>query len=99
MLKSALSFSAGDQRAFLDSDHSRDHVIAEIDLYAPLVTVGCYLVVEDAIYHWVDDGYDGDPLQAITATLGHRDDFTRALDIEAMYPITGSPAGWWCRVR
>lgn len=31
----------------LDSDHSKDHVLKELALYAPLVTVGGVLIVED----------------------------------------------------
>lgn len=31
----------------LDSDHARDHVAAELEGYAGLVTPGCYLIVED----------------------------------------------------
>ncbi len=32
----------------LDSDHSQGHVEAELEAYAPLVPVGCYLIVEDS---------------------------------------------------
>jgi cephalosporin hydroxylase len=31
----------------LDADHHAGHVMREIELYAPLVSPGCYLVVED----------------------------------------------------
>jgi cephalosporin hydroxylase len=33
----------------LDSDHSRDHVLAECRAYGPLVTEGCYMVVADTL--------------------------------------------------
>jgi cephalosporin hydroxylase len=64
----------------LDSDHSAAHVRQEIELYGPMVTSGCYLVVEDGIFSWLRDDqwrahgcmradgtkiYDGTPLDAI----------------------------------
>ncbi|GAB1360964.1 hypothetical protein MASR1M32_02000 [Rhodobacter sp.] len=33
----------------LDSDHSRNHVLAECRAYGPLVTPGCYMVVADTL--------------------------------------------------
>jgi cephalosporin hydroxylase len=34
---------------FLDSNHTRDHVLAELNAYAPLVTAGSYIVAMDGI--------------------------------------------------
>jgi cephalosporin hydroxylase len=33
----------------LDSNHTHDHVLAELEAYAPLTSVGCYCVVFDTI--------------------------------------------------
>lgn len=37
----------------LDSCHSKDHVLAELNAYAPLVTVGSYIVATDGIMEQV----------------------------------------------
>lgn len=45
----------------LDSDHSYDHVLDELRLYAPLVTLGSYIVATDGIMSEVADTPRGHP--------------------------------------
>lgn len=33
----------------LDDDHTKEHVLTELTLYAPLVSKGCYMVCEDTV--------------------------------------------------
>ena len=46
--------AGGSVMVVLDSDHSREHVLAELRSYGPLVTMGCYLVVADTILGHLD---------------------------------------------
>jgi len=92
----------------LDSDHHFAHVQAEIRAYAPLVSAGCYLVVEDALGDLApaDEARrfgaripeEGGALPAIEAELAGRPGWVRDLDVEGMDPVSHSPFGWWRRV-
>jgi cephalosporin hydroxylase len=83
----------------LDSDHSVGHVVREIDLYGPMVTPGCYLVVEDGIYDFTEAGaFRPGPLRAIESRLVGNDQWRRDIEIEALEPISMYPAGWWRRL-
>lgn len=91
----------------LDADHHAAHVEAEIRAYGPMVSPGCYLVVEDGLADLVDAAKarrfgnripeEGGPLAAIGRTLATDDAWRRDLDIEGMTRVSHSPAGWWVR--
>ena len=82
----------------LDSDHSAAHVAAEIAAYGPMVSAGCYLVVEDGIVRWMSNHpWTGSPLDAIEELLVDSPDWQRDEVTEAMHPVSMHPAGWWRR--
>jgi cephalosporin hydroxylase len=39
----------------LDSNHSKDHVLAELEAYGALVSPGSYIVATDGIMHWLGE--------------------------------------------
>ncbi len=91
----------------LDSDHSAPHVVREIEAYAPLVTTGCYLVVEDGIFGYAPDPLSRQhgltdmvksPIEAIAQTLVGHKNWSRDVAIERLSKVSHHPAGWWMRV-
>jgi cephalosporin hydroxylase len=84
----------------LDSDHNEAHVRAELDAYADLVTIGCYLVVEDTNIngHPVMPEFGPGPGEAVKGWLAGRDDF--AVDPSRQrFMLTLNPGGFLKRVR
>jgi cephalosporin hydroxylase len=81
----------------LDSDHSRQHVLNELRLYAPLVSPGSYIAVEDTHLDGIPTHPEEGPgpmaaVRQFLAEGGDKDfeqDFTR----EAMV-MTSYPGGW-----
>jgi cephalosporin hydroxylase len=75
---------APDERVMvvLDSNHSCSHVAAELDLYAPIVSPGCYIVACDGIMAQVagaprtaPDWTWNNPITAVEAFLVRNPDF------------------------
>lgn len=81
----------------LDSDHSQAHVEAELEAYAPLVPVGCYLIVEDSNIGLIREDLMPGPLQAVESFLSRRDDFEIDREREK-FLITFNPSGYLRRV-
>jgi len=84
----------------LDSDHRREHVLAELEHYAPHVTVGCHLVVEDTNVNGnpVASDFGPGPHEAVTEFLARNPEFEVDRSCE-QYLLTFNPGGYLRRVR
>jgi cephalosporin hydroxylase len=82
----------------LDSDHSQAHVEAELAVYAPLVPVGCYVIVEDSNIGQIRKDLLPGPLEALEAFLAGTDEFEIDRTREK-FLITFNPRGYLRRVR
>ncbi|MEM7221385.1 MAG: CmcI family methyltransferase [Pseudomonadota bacterium] len=84
----------------LDSDHSQDHVRQELELYAPLIPVGGYIVVEDTIVngHPTYPEHGPGPMEGLDDFLASCDDFV--IDpARERFLMTCNPRGFLRRVR
>jgi cephalosporin hydroxylase len=82
----------------LDSDHSQAYVEAELEAYAPLVPIGCYVIVEDSNIGRVRKDLMPGPLEAIHSFLRRTDGFEIDREREK-FLITFNPSGYLRRVR
>lgn len=91
----------------LDSNHTHEHVLRELELYAPFVTVGSYLVVFDTIVQDLPDDYlpgrewaKGDnPKTAVWEFLKKHDHFEIDKSIDNKLLISVAPDGYLKRIR
>lgn len=86
----------------LDSNHTHDHVLAELNAYAPLVTPGSYCVVFDTLIEDMPEeffgssswGHGDNPKTAAREFLASNPDFEVDEDMEAKLLITVAPGGY-----
>lgn len=91
----------------LDSDHTHDHVLAELNLYAPLVSIGSYCVVYDTVVEFMNpDSFPDRPWSVgdnpYTATqhfLQAHTEFEVDSEVCDKLMITVAPGGYLRRVR
>lgn len=90
----------------LDSMHTHDHVLAELQAYAPLVSVGSYCVVFDTFVQDMPPGFFADrpwdvgnnPKTAVHAFLSSHPTFEVDVAMEHKLMVTVAPNGFLRRV-
>lgn len=81
----------------LDSDHSKAHVLRELEILTPLLRRGDYLVVEDSCVngHPVRPEFGPGPMEALEEFLRlHPQMFLPDLEREAKFGYTAAPSGY-----
>ena len=98
----------GKQRVLvcLDSNHTHDHVLAELQMYAPLVSVGSYCVIFDTIIEDLPSDMFQDrpwspgnnPKTAVWEYLRSHQEFVIDKSIQHKLLITVAPDGYLKRI-
>ncbi|MEM6256999.1 MAG: cephalosporin hydroxylase family protein [Planctomycetota bacterium] len=91
----------------LDSNHTHEHVLRELELYAPLTSVGSYCVVFDTVVEDIPAGSFPDrpwdkgdnPKTAVWAYLKQDERFEIDADIHDKIMVTVAPDGYLRRLR
>lgn len=90
----------------LDSMHTHDHVLAELEAYGPMVSEGCYVVVFDSFVENMPAGFfknrpwdvGNNPMTAVKDWLKHQPEFQIDSSIDTKLQITAAPNGYLKRV-
>jgi cephalosporin hydroxylase len=91
----------------LDSLHTHEHVLNELNIYSKFVSKGNYLVVFDTVIEFFPKGFFKDrawdkgnnPYTAVKEFLKHNKNFVVDKEIENKLLITCAPGGYLLRVK
>ena len=103
------AMAAGKQRVLvcLDSNHTHDHVLAELEAYAPLTSVGSYCVVFDTVVEDTAEacpvdrpwGKGNNPKTAVWKYLESHPEFEVNREMDHKLLISVAPQGYLRRIR
>jgi cephalosporin hydroxylase len=92
----------------LDSCHSHAHVLQELRLYSPLVSIDSFIIVNDTaieFYGHLDKNQDrpwgkgNNPYSAVMEFMKNNDEFIIDREVESRALITSAPSGWLRRIK
>lgn len=92
----------------LDSNHTHEHVLEELKLYAPFVSLNSYIVVFDTIVEDLPEGYfpqtrpwgvGNSPKTAVQEFLNANPDFIIDRNIDHKLLISVAPGGYLKRIK
>ena len=92
----------------LDSNHTHEHVLGELNFYAPMVSVNSYIVVFDTIVENLPDGYfsqerpwgiGNNPMTAVDSFLEKNDNFIVDRSIDNKLLLSVAPGGYLKRIK
>jgi len=97
-----LAAGAGRVLVLLDSNHTHEHVLRELELYSPLVRAGSYLIVFDTVIEDMSPdafpdrpwGRGNNPRTAVREFLDKDDRFEIDRDIQSKLLISVAPDGY-----
>ena len=92
----------------LDSNHTHEHVLSELEIYSTFVSVNSYIIVFDTIVEDLPEGYfsqkrpwgiGNNPRTAVDEFLKHNDNFMVDETIDNKLLISVTPRGYLKRIK
>lgn len=92
----------------LDSNHTHEHVMQELEIYAPFVSLNSYIVVFDTIVEDLPEGYfsqkrpwgiSNNPKTAVREFIKANDNFEIDYSIDNKLLISVAPEGYLKRIK
>lgn len=92
----------------LDSNHTHEHVLAELEMYSPFVSENSYIIVFDTIVENLPEGYfsqerpwgiGNNPKTAVTSFLQKNKNFVIDTNIDNKLLISVAPQGYLKRIK
>jgi len=110
IIQQVKTFAKSKQRIVicLDSNHTHEHVLSELKLYSPFVSLNSYIVVFDTIVETLPEGYfsqkrpwgiSNNPHTAVCEFLKQTDEFIIDEAIDNKLLISVAPRGYLKRVK